>query len=71
MTDPTTPTPAPAPAPTAEHHANLSALLQILLHLAPAIAAPFIKSQAAVAVFNAEAPIVESIADALAASKTA
>lgn len=70
MTDPT-PAPATAPAPTAQNHANLNAFLQILLHLAPVIVSPFIKSPTAVAVFNTEAPIVESIADALAASKTA
>lgn len=63
----TTDTTNTAPAtPTPEHHANLFTFLQVLLHLAPAIAAPFVKNPNSAAILNAEAPIAIAIADALA-----
>lgn len=61
----TTTSSTPAPVPTAEQHFNLRSFLGILLHLAPAIAAPFIPAGLGVQIFNAEAPIAEAVADAL------
>ncbi len=65
-----TTTSAPAPLP-ADHpaHENLNLFLRLLLALAPAAASPFIKSDGAKAVFNAELPIVQALGAALTKQK--
>jgi len=55
--------------PTAQHHSNLLTFLQILLHLAPAISAPFLKNARTQEIVQTESGIVQTLVDALAASK--
>jgi hypothetical protein len=61
----TTETPTPAPAPTPAHHFNLRLFLQVLFAVAPAVVAPFVPAGNATAIFNAEVPIEQAIAQAL------
>lgn len=70
----TTPTPTAAPEPTPIQHSNLQAFLvsaghfgAILLALAPAVAAPFIKNTQSQAIETAEIPVVNALSQALAA----
>lgn len=55
----------PSPAPVTSHESRLDTFLRILLHLAPTIVAPFIKSTGAVALEGTIVPVVEAAGDSL------
>ncbi len=66
MSDTNTQTaPLPIDHPAHPAHANLNLFLRLLLALAPAAISPFVKSQGARDILNAELPVVQAVGQAL------